>query len=320
MSTHLHDRAIGRWSNILPELGVAREFLKAKHGPCPICGGVDRFRYDDKAGRGTWFCSHCGSGSGVDLIMKLHGVPFLEAKRMIEPLIGRAAFQAPRAQRGVDPAKHLETWKYANRLTGVDPASIYLRNRGVEFQCAPASLRWVSNARYYREQSSFTEHPAMIALFVSPDRETTIVHRTFITEDGQKADLGCDEKGVPWPAKKLARGSVPKGGAVRLAQSAPTMGIAEGIETALAASILAGIPVWAATTADLLMAWQPPENVRHVLIYGDNDHSYAGQYKAYGLAYRLRAMGINVEVRFPPEQGDDWNDVLMSERGAMTNA
>lgn len=319
-TTRIHDQALGRWPNILPSLGVAREFLSSKHGPCPICAGIDRFRFDNKGGRGTWFCSHCGSGSGVDLVMRLHGVEFLEAKRMIEPLIGAASFEAPRVQRGVDPAKHLEAWQRANRLIGSDPASLYLRNRGITFDQAPASLRWIGNARYYREVGAFTEHPAMIAVFVSPDRATTILHRTYLTEDGHKAELGCDEKGVAWTAKKLARGNVPKGGAVRLAASAETMGIAEGIETALAASILAGIPVWAAVTADLLMAWQPPENVKHVLIFADNDQSYAGQYKGFGLAYRLRTMGLNVEVRMPPEQGDDWNDVLMSERGAMANA
>ena len=45
--------ASGRWHGILTALGVPQEFLTGKHGPCPICGGKDRFRFDNKNGRGT---------------------------------------------------------------------------------------------------------------------------------------------------------------------------------------------------------------------------------------------------------------------------
>lgn len=38
------------------------------HGPCPHCGGKDRFRMDDLEGRGTWFCNQCGAGDGLDLV------------------------------------------------------------------------------------------------------------------------------------------------------------------------------------------------------------------------------------------------------------
>ena len=38
------DRARGRWREILPRLGLEPQFLVKKHGPCPLCGGKDRFR------------------------------------------------------------------------------------------------------------------------------------------------------------------------------------------------------------------------------------------------------------------------------------
>ena len=44
----LADRARGRWAAILPQLGVSPSALTGKHGPCPLCGGRDRFRFDDK--------------------------------------------------------------------------------------------------------------------------------------------------------------------------------------------------------------------------------------------------------------------------------
>ena len=50
----IQDKAIGRWRTLLPFLGVEERFLSSKHGPCPICGGTDRFRWDDKAGSGSY--------------------------------------------------------------------------------------------------------------------------------------------------------------------------------------------------------------------------------------------------------------------------
>ncbi|WP_250206017.1 primase-helicase zinc-binding domain-containing protein, partial [Escherichia coli] len=43
--------ARGHWAQILPALGV--NILKNRHQPCPVCGGKDRFRFDDQEGRGT---------------------------------------------------------------------------------------------------------------------------------------------------------------------------------------------------------------------------------------------------------------------------
>jgi putative DNA primase/helicase len=59
----LKDRAKGRWRNILPSLGIPSKALTNRHGPYPMCGGKDRFRFDDKGGRGTWFCSQCGGAT-----------------------------------------------------------------------------------------------------------------------------------------------------------------------------------------------------------------------------------------------------------------
>ena len=54
-----------RWLAILPALGVPSHFLRNKHGPCPVCGGKDRFRFDDKDGKGTFFCNGCGELSSL---------------------------------------------------------------------------------------------------------------------------------------------------------------------------------------------------------------------------------------------------------------
>lgn len=59
-------QACGHWPRILPALGV--KVIKNRHQSCPVCGGSDRFRFDDKEGRGTWFCNQCGAGDGLKLV------------------------------------------------------------------------------------------------------------------------------------------------------------------------------------------------------------------------------------------------------------
>ena len=74
------EQARGRWPSIFDELGIQVQ-TNGLHGPCPVCGGKDRFRFDDKQGRGTWFCNQCRpkSGDGLALIQKVKGWEFRTA-------------------------------------------------------------------------------------------------------------------------------------------------------------------------------------------------------------------------------------------------
>lgn len=91
-----------------------------------------------------------------------------------------------------------------------------------------------------------------------------------------------------------------------------SLGIAEGIETAISAYAIFGIPTWAAISANMLEKWEPPKIVKKVYIFGDNDHNFIGQLAAYRLAYRLRQNeGFEaVRVLIPNVTGADWNDML----------
>lgn len=82
--------ATGRWPELLATLGIDT-LRRGKHGPCPICGGKDRFKLDDKAGRGTWFCNQCRAGDGLDLVRKVTGKPLKEVADLIAPLVGLSA-------------------------------------------------------------------------------------------------------------------------------------------------------------------------------------------------------------------------------------
>jgi putative DNA primase/helicase len=80
--------AVGRWSGIYQQLGINVPSNKNQHGPCPACGGKDRFRFDDKWGKGNYICSQCGNGDGLTLIAKINDCSFMEAARLVAPLVG----------------------------------------------------------------------------------------------------------------------------------------------------------------------------------------------------------------------------------------
>src|SRR5690606_25516486 len=135
------------------------------------------------------------------------------------------------------------------------------------------------------------------------------MQRTFLTEDGQKA---------PMRNPRLTIGKLPDGGAVRLVRLEPkhsALGIAEGVETALSAAALFGVPCWAALNSGRLSVWEPPEGFKNIVIFGDNDANKDGQKAAYTLANRLELKGILTQVEIPPDVGTDWNDVHMTKTG-----
>ena len=148
----------------------------------------------------------------------------------------------------------------------------------------------------------------MAALVSDPSGNLVSVHRTFLHEDGRKA-------GELSPSKMLMAGSIPHGSAIRLMKAASHMGIAEGIETALAASLMTGIPTWSVISAPFMKSWEPPKGVKKLTIFSDNDANFTGQHAAYDLARRLVMKGgIKVDVRVPAATGEDWADVWDRKR------
>ncbi len=106
---------------------------------------------------------------------------------------------------------------------------------------------------------------------------------------------------------------MPKGSAIRLCEPGDTLGIAEGIETALSVTALFGVPCWAAISDTILKGWEPPPDVRQVIVFGDNDENSAGQAAAYALAHRLAVRDRSARVDLPP-LGMDWNDVWRNKQ------
>lgn len=310
----LKERARGRWPGVLAALGVPTKALRNRHGPCPACGGTDRFRFDDKAGTGSFFCSHCGPGDGIELVKRFCKVDFKGAARLIEqqigvvPVVSKATTCAPaddqRKRRDM-----ADLWARGQPMTIEDPGGRYLHDRTgwTEF---PTCLRFSPDERYFDAGDRPTWHPMMVARVEPSDTATAegerpALHRTYLGKFGGKAE-------VPNPRKMM--GTMPTGAAVRLMRHVSVLGIAEGIETAISASVLFKAPVWAALSGGLLSDWSPPSNVRTVIAFGDNDGNFTGQAAAYALARRLNARSVTTSVELPLRPGTDWNDVLRERR------
>jgi putative DNA primase/helicase len=142
----------------------------------------------------------------------------------------------------------------------------------------------------------------MLARFTDASGKPGTIHKTYLTNAGTKASV---EK-----VRLFCAGSVPAGGAVRLAMPGRDLGIAEGIETALAATKIFSIPTWSALSAGGVQKFEPPVDTKRLIIFGDNDQNGVGQQAAYKLAARLSGR-IQVEVRIPEKSDTDWNDVLL---------
>ena len=89
------------------------------------------------------------------------------------------------------------------------------------------------------------------------------------------------------------------------------LGIAEGIQTAPSAQLIFNLPVWAVLSASGLANFPVAPGVNFLRIFAD--HDAAGISAARKCRRRYKKAGIEVEIRYPPTFGDDWNDHVKKE-------
>ena len=144
----------------------------------------------------------------------------------------------------------------------------YLKSRGVITTFVPSVIRY-HPALTYRNRNVTTKHPAMVAAVTYPDQKCASIHRTYLTLDGKKANVESP--------KKLMPGRTLKGVSISFGKPDDVLGVAEGIETALAAMMRFGFPVWSCFPRQSSPVSEPPKEVRTIVVFSDNDPKFGGQ-------------------------------------------
>ncbi|MCV0454253.1 primase-like DNA-binding domain-containing protein [Escherichia coli] len=292
--------ALGHWPSILPALGI--QVLKNRHQPCPVCGGSDRFRFDDREGRGTWYCNQCGAGDGLKLVEKVFGVSPSDAAAKVAAVTGCL----PPADPAVTAAAGAETdaaRKNAAALaqtlmakTRPGTGNAYLTRKGF-----PGRECRMLTGTHRAGGVSWRAGDLVVPLY---DDSGELVNLQLISADGRKRTL--------------------KGGQVRGTchtlegqnQAGKRLWIAEGYATALTVHHLTGETVMVALSSVNLLSLASLARQKHpacqIVLAADRDLSGDGQKKAAAAADACEGV-----VALPPVFGD-WNDAFTQYGGEAT--
>lgn len=286
-------QACGHWPRILPALGV--KVIKNRHQACPVCGGSDRFRFDDKEGRGTWFCNQCGAGDGLKLVEKVFGVTASEAAGKVDAVTVNLPPVAPEviaaAEAETEADRKAAAALAVRLMENTRPASgnAYLTRKGFPDRECP-----VLSATYKTGGVTFRAGDVVVPLY---DDTGALINLQLISSDGLKRTL--------------------KGGAVKGAchtiegkkQAGKRLWITEGYATALTVHHLTGETVMVALSSVNLLSLASLVRQKHpacqIVLAADRDLNGDGQNKAAAAAGACEGV-----VALPPVFGD-WNDAFM---------
>ncbi len=286
-------QACGHWPNILPALGV--KVIKNRHQPCPVCGGSDRFRFDDKEGRGTWFCNQCGAGDGLKLVEKVFGVSASEAAGKVDAVTGNLLPVAPEmiavAEAETEADRKAAVALAVRLMDKIRPATgnAYLTRKGF-----PAQECLTLTVMHKTGGVTFRAGDVVVPLY---DDTGALVNVQLINADGLKRTLkGGQVKG----ACHVIEGEK---------QAGKRLWIAEGYATALTVHHLTGETVMVALSSVNLLSLASLARQKHptcqIVLAADRDLNGNGQSKAVAAAGACEGI-----VALPPVFGD-WNDAFI---------
>ena len=251
-------------AEVVDRLGIAglKPMSGELIGPCPLCGGRDRFGINLR--RNAFLCRKCDLRGG-DQIALVRGVLNLGFKEALTWLCGDApavidpAEQERRRRKAAETKRKQEAASERYRRKSIfDARAIwaksraghlgvvptYLRARGIAPELLPqipVALRFITDHPYVKKIDRRFEvlhrGPCMIAGILNPAGELMAVHQTWVDRQPPHGKAKISFKGEAYPAK-LVRGSK-KGAAIRLhtPRGAQTLVMGEGIETTLSAMV-----------------------------------------------------------------------------------
>ena len=288
-------QACGHWPRILPALGV--KVIKNRHQACPVCGGYDRFRFDDKEGRGTWFCNQCGAGDGLKLVEKVFGMTASEAAGKVDAVTGNLPPVAPEviatAEAETEADRKAAAALAVRLMENTRPASgnAYLTRKGFPDRECP-----VLTVMHKTGGVTFRAGDVVVPLY---DDTGALVNLQLISSDGLKRTLkGGQVKG----ACHVIEGQK---------QAGKRLWIAEGYATALTVHHLTGETVMVALSSVNLLSLASLARQKspacQIVLAADRDLNGDGQSKATAAAGACEGI-----VALPPVFGD-WNDAFMQK-------
>ncbi|MBL1435646.1 MAG: hypothetical protein COB08_005550 [Rhodobacteraceae bacterium] len=238
---------------------VARELV----GPCPVCGGKDRFSINKDMG--VYNCRTCGGGDVIRLVELVQGCDFKEALQWLcgdaevkidpeEAKRREARFKKEQQRRDGESDRYrqyarkraYDNWTSALPAKGTIVEE-YLRLRGLPLADIPACIRFHPDLPYVKKiggkNTRLHSGPAMVAAIQLPDGRFSALHQTWLDVSQPKGKaLIFDPEGAQISAKLYA--GPKKTCAIRLhtPEGASTLVMGEGIETTASAWVADVIP------------------------------------------------------------------------------
>jgi putative DNA primase/helicase len=286
-------------------------------GPCPVCGGTDRFSIN--VAKQLFNCRICGKGGkgAIDLVKFLDGVDFIPAVEtltgdrrrdpgVVKPVESTEASTTERRQqdgRGI--------WSEAQHPAGT-PVDAYLANRPGGLILPPHcdAIRFHPRCPFGKDDNGHTIYtPAMIALVRNIITNVPqAIHRTALDLSGRKMEIGDRDRMTLGPIA---------GGAVKITPDVmvtDAIGIGEGIETALSLQRLpewAGSPVWSVLNARGIKTFPVLADIGTLVVAVDHDE--AGELAAREVTARWHAEGREVLLFEATATDADLNDVITKD-------
>ncbi len=293
--------AAGHWPELLAGIGIDVP-RRGEHGPGPACGGKDRFRLDDKGGRGTWICNQCGAGDGLDLVCRVFSTPPKEAAELIAPMVGLPAG-------GLDPIERERIHQQQQAKADQDRKRSEQQRQKAARRAADIMADTGQGESPYLERKGFGSH-------------LSAVNRTLIREGGENFHAGSlvvaltDEGGAlvnvqliraDGSKRYLAGGQ--KAGAFHRIEGGELVAICEGYATGLSIHQATGATVYCGMDCGNLLAVAQIARRQHpkarILLCGDNDEGTQGNPGRVKAEQAAAAIGGLVAL---PSVAGDWND------------
>lgn len=219
----------------------------------------------------------------------------------------RKSVEPPKAKQR-NPETLSRLWRTSLTIEASDPAGQYLAARGCALPHPESDLRWHPNLWHPNGHRG----PGLVAL-VTDSRDSSrklSLHRTWIAADGSGRKAFDHIPKADRPPARLTLTDFPLGlgYVVRLTPDNHVtmgLGIAEGIESALAIAARGFRPVWACINVAGVASFPVLAGIDALTIAVDHDSSGAGQRAAAECAARWREAGREVEFIIPAETSAD---------------